>query len=72
MDFSMTLSLDTDAVKRNTLHFFRIPLAFVVGAESMRHSQITSAALGIMLEFFQVSVLSHSLQQLREAENASL
>lgn len=72
MDFSMTLDLVTAAVRRNTSHSFGIPLEFVVVAESTRHGQITSAALGIMLEFSQVSALSLSVQQLRETEDTNL
>lgn len=65
MGFCMTLSLDTAAVRRNTLHFFLIPLEFAVEGDCGRHSQTTSAAPAITLESFQVSLISHSVQQLR-------
>ncbi|GAB1285872.1 Usherin [Apodemus speciosus] len=51
--FCMTPSLDTAAAERNSLRSFRMPRGFVVEDECRRHSQTTSAALGITLEFFQ-------------------
>lgn len=63
----MTLSLDTAAVRTNTSHSLRMPLGFAVEGECGRHSQTTSAALGITLESFQVSIVCHIVQQLRSS-----
>lgn len=67
----MTLSPETVAVSRDITS---LPNSTAVcgGVESTRHGQTTSAVLGIVLDFSQVSVFACSIQQLWEANNASL